>query len=161
MQEGGLDRKYPFSWRVAILPFIEQVELYQQYHFDEPWDSEHNLTLLDKMPAVYRSLFANDSQKPGETNFVGFASMDSALGTGGGEQLQSFTDGTSPTLLLVEAANSVPWTRPYDFADPSQVVWFDDHPSTFLMADGRIRSEKISPEELSKLISRNGGEAVK
>ena len=119
------------------------------------------MTLLDKMPAVYRSLFANDSQKPGETNFVGFASMDSALGTGGGEQLQSFTDGTSPTLLLVEAANSVPWTRPYVFADPSQVVWFDDHPSTFLMADGRIRSEKISPEELSKLISRNGGEAVK
>ena len=164
-REGGLHRKdkktFPFSWRVAILPFIEQVELYQQYHFDEPWDSEHNLTLLDKMPAVYRSLFANESQKPGETNFVGFASMDSALGTGGGEQLQSFTDGTSPTLLLVEAANSVPWTRPYDFADPSQVVWFDDHPSTFLMADGRIRSEKISPEELSKLISRNGGEAVK
>ncbi|MCE3017544.1 MAG: protein kinase domain-containing protein [Pirellula sp.] len=164
-REGGQNRKdkktYPFSWRVAILPFIEQVELYQQYHFDEPWDSEHNLTLLDKMPAVYRSLFANESQKPGETNFVGFASMDSALGLGGGEQLQSFTDGTSPTLLLVEAANSVPWTKPYDFADPSQVVWFDDHPSTFLMADGRVRSEKISTEELLKLISRNGGEAVK
>jgi hypothetical protein len=164
-QEGGQNRKdkktFPFSWRVAILPFIDQFELYRQYHFDEPWDSEHNLTSLDKMPAVYRSLFANESQKPGETNFVGFASIDSALGTGGGEQLQSFTDGTSPTLLLVEAANSVPWTRPYDFADPSQVVWFDDHPSTFLMADGRVRSEKISPEELLKLISRNGGEAVK
>lgn len=164
-QEGGRHRKdkktFPYSWRVAILPFIDQFELYRQYHFDEPWDSEHNLTLLDKMPAVYRSLFANDSQKPGETNFVGFASMDSALGTDGGEQLLSFTDGTSTTLLLVEAANSVPWTRPYDFADPSQVVWFDDHPSTFLMVDGRVRSEKISPEELSKLISRNGGEAVK
>lgn len=164
-QEGGRHRKdkktFPYSWRVAILPFIDQVELYQQYHFDEPWDSEHNLTLLDKMPAVYRSLFANESQKPGETNFVGFASINSALGTGGGEQLQSFTDGTSPTLLLVEAANSVPWTKPYDFADPSQVVWFDDHPSTFLMVDGRVRSEKISPEELSKLISRNGGEAMK
>jgi serine/threonine protein kinase len=159
--EGGRDRKYPFSWRVAILPFIERQDLYEQYHFDEPWDSEHNLTLLDKMPAVYRSLFANENQKPGETNFVGFASINSALGTGGGEQLQSFTDGTSPTLLLVEAANSVPWTKPYDFADPSQVVWFDDHPSTFLMADGRVRSEKISPEELLKLISRNGGEAVK
>jgi hypothetical protein len=29
------------------------------------------------------------------------------------------------------------------------------------MADGRVRSEKISTEELLKLISRNGGEAVK
>jgi serine/threonine protein kinase len=158
---GGRELPYPFSWRVAILPFIEQSELYRQYHFDEPWDSEHNLTLLNKMPAVYRSLFANESQKPGETNFVGFASIDSALGTGGGEQLQSFTDGTSPTLLLVEVANSVPWTKPFDLRNPSQVVWFDDHPSTFLMADGRVRSEKISTEELLKLISRNGGEAVK
>jgi serine/threonine protein kinase len=165
MQEGGLNRKdrktFPYSWRVAILPFIDQFELYQQYHFDEPWDSEHNLTLLNKMPALYRSLFANESQKPGETNFVGFATIDSALGTVGGEQLQSFTDGTSTTLLLVEAANSVPWTEPYDLRNASQVVWFDDHPSTFLMADGRVRSEKISPEELLKLISRNGGEAVK
>jgi hypothetical protein len=164
-QEGGQHRKdkktYPYSWRVAILPFIDHFELYRQYHFDEPWDSKHNLTLLDKMPAVYRSHFANDSQKPGETNFVGFASMNSALGTGGGEQLQSFTDGTSPTLLLVEAANSVPWTKPYDFADPSQVVWFDDHPLTYLMADGRVRSGNLPYEELLKLISRNGGEAVK
>jgi hypothetical protein len=45
----------PHSWRVALLPFLDQQALYNEYRFDEPWDSEHNRTLLGKMPAVYRS----------------------------------------------------------------------------------------------------------
>src|SRR5262249_54155708 len=41
------DGKKPLlSWRVAILPFIEQDNLYQQFHLDEPWDSEHNKKLI-------------------------------------------------------------------------------------------------------------------
>jgi RNA polymerase sigma factor (sigma-70 family) len=46
--------KVVLSWRVAILPFLEQDALYQKFHLDEPWDSEHNLKLLSQMPAVYR-----------------------------------------------------------------------------------------------------------
>ena len=42
------------SWRVLILPYIEQQELYNQFHLDEPWDSEHNRTLIAKMPADLR-----------------------------------------------------------------------------------------------------------
>ena len=45
--------KFPYSWRVAILPYIEQQELYNQYHFDEPWDGPNNRKLIDKMPAIY------------------------------------------------------------------------------------------------------------
>src|SRR5207302_1956982 len=41
------------SWRVAILPFIEQDNLYKQFHLDEPWDSDHNKKLLARMPNVY------------------------------------------------------------------------------------------------------------
>jgi hypothetical protein len=52
----------PHSWRVAILPFLGERALYDQYKFDEPWDSQHNRTLLEKMPAVFRSpLDAADS----------------------------------------------------------------------------------------------------
>ncbi|MCL4191413.1 MAG: DUF1559 domain-containing protein, partial [Thermoguttaceae bacterium] len=43
------------SWRVQLLPFLEQQALYAQFHQDEPWDSAHNKTLIDKMPPVYRS----------------------------------------------------------------------------------------------------------
>jgi len=43
------------SWRVALLPFIAQGELYRQFKLDEPWDSPHNIKLLDQMPATYDS----------------------------------------------------------------------------------------------------------
>ena len=41
------------SWRVAILPYIEQGSLYSQFHLDEPWDSDHNLALVSRMPRTY------------------------------------------------------------------------------------------------------------
>ena len=43
------------SWRVMILPFIEQDALYKQFRLEEPWDSEHNKKLLAKMPEVFAS----------------------------------------------------------------------------------------------------------
>ncbi len=47
----------PHSWRVEILPQLGEQKLYDEYHFEEPWDSEHNKTILAKMPDVFRSLF--------------------------------------------------------------------------------------------------------
>src|SRR4051812_49040872 len=41
------------SWRVAILPWLEEHELYQRFHLDEAWNSPHNLSLLGEMPRVY------------------------------------------------------------------------------------------------------------
>ena len=46
--------KVLLSWRVELLPFLEQDELYRQFKRNEPWDSEYNLTLLAKMPEVFR-----------------------------------------------------------------------------------------------------------
>ena len=43
------------SWRVKLLPFLNQEDLYKQFHLDEPWDSEHNLPLVKKMPDCYAS----------------------------------------------------------------------------------------------------------
>ena len=45
----------PHSWRVELLPFLDEQELYDQYRFDEPWNSKHNATLLPRMPSVFRS----------------------------------------------------------------------------------------------------------
>src|SRR6185295_2767398 len=41
------------SWRVAILPYLNQKQLYESFHLDEPWDSEHNRKLIPRMPAEY------------------------------------------------------------------------------------------------------------
>jgi serine/threonine protein kinase len=152
---------YPFSWRVAILPFIEQNELFEQYRFDEPWDSEQNMKLLEKMPEIFRSPFAPKSQPGGETNFMGFATEQGALGLGDGEEMRNFTDGTSNTLLLVETSKSVPWTKPEDLTD-TDVQPFDGQPLRYLMCDGSVKSmQPIDNELLHKLITRNGGEPVR
>lgn len=42
------------SWRVLILPYIEQESLYQQYRFDEPWDSKHNLAIAEQIPYLFQ-----------------------------------------------------------------------------------------------------------
>ncbi len=66
--------KSKLSWRVYLLPFVEQNELYQQFHLDEAWDSPHNKQLLDKMPDVYKSNAYGDQSrvtiKPGYTTFL-------------------------------------------------------------------------------------------
>jgi len=59
------DGKPLLSWRVHILPYIEQQPLYNEFKLDEPWDSEHNKKLIAKMPQVFRS--PNSTARPGMT----------------------------------------------------------------------------------------------
>ena len=122
---------------------------------DQPWDSEQNLKLLEKMPAVYRSAHAPDG-KPGHTHYQGFASKKGAL-EGAGQRIRDFTDGTSNTLLLVESAESVPWTKPQDL---TEIPAFLEGPEIHvLMTDGSVRVEKeLDSLTLQKMITRNGGE---
>src|SRR5262249_24089587 len=103
------------SWRVAILPYVEQDNLYQQFKLDEPWDSEHNKKLLDKMPPIYRlTQPAGQEMKnpPPTTHFRVFHGKGAAFEDDKGLTFASFTDGTSNTILIVEATDAVPWTKP-------------------------------------------------
>ena len=58
------DGKPLLSWRVLILPYLEQEALYKEFHLDEPWDSPHNRTLIARMPAVYRCPMEVDGRRP-------------------------------------------------------------------------------------------------
>src|SRR5205823_2150780 len=42
------------SWRVLLLSYLGDEDLFLQFRLDEPWDSPHNRTLLPRMPDVYR-----------------------------------------------------------------------------------------------------------
>jgi len=165
-REGGKssgDKKaYPFSWRVALLPFVEGQELFQQYRFDEPWDGPNNIKLLDKLPDVYRSRLAKPDQPVGHTNYQGFTGPHTALSDSDGVAIKSFLDGTSNTILIVESATSVAWTEPEDIPfEMSGTVQVKGKPLTYLMVDGSVQTMKrLDPVALIKLITRDGGELI-
>ncbi len=113
------DGKPLLSWRVAMLPFIDgQMELYEQFHLDEPWDSEHNKALLEQMPADFKS--AGIQLPPGMCNLVGVSGPGTFF-AGKTLKLGDILDGHSNTVAIVEvdADRSVSWTQPADWtSDP-------------------------------------------
>jgi hypothetical protein len=125
----GPDGKPWHSWRVLILPYIEQADLFNQYDFSQPWDSEKNRNLLDKMPDVYRDTVHGDERSQ-YTHYAAITGEDRAPFASKGPQqkdarmvpmdkglgIQTFTDGTSNTVLVtpVDPARKIPWTKPED-----------------------------------------------
>ncbi|HEY8503525.1 MAG TPA: DUF1559 domain-containing protein, partial [Gemmataceae bacterium] len=101
------------SWRVAILPYLDQNNLYQQFKLDEPWDSEHNKKLLEKMPEIYAPVRGKAPQ-PHSTYYQVFTGPGTPFAGPKGLHFREFKDGLSNTLLVVEAGVAVPWTKPQD-----------------------------------------------
>ena len=102
-----------YSWRVAILPYMEEESLYRQFRLNERWDSPHNRRLLSQMPKVFQS--------PGLPSAVGntylqvFTGPNTPFPVGQRTRYPAgFLDGTTNTILVVEGANAVPWTAPQD-----------------------------------------------
>jgi beta-lactamase regulating signal transducer with metallopeptidase domain len=173
---GGEQGKFPYSWRVALLPYLEHDALYRKYRFDEPWDGPHNRELIEQMPAVYS--VSGGSGAPlsrSNTSYYVFSGPTTALGSpwafgsknSGPTTLAEITDGMSNTILAVEWDGNVPWTKPDDIPfDPNGPVpalggfW----PEVFnvLMCDGSVRSLKkeIFANILKALITKAGGEVI-
>ena len=111
------DGKPLLSWRVALLPYIGEDELYNEFHLDEPWDSEHNKALIERMPAIYGT---SPTLDPGHTTILAVSGPDAMFGPEMGVKLHDVRDGLSNTVMIVIAAESkaVPWTKPSDL-DPA------------------------------------------
>jgi prepilin-type processing-associated H-X9-DG protein len=169
------DGKPLLSWRVQILPFIEEQELFNSFRLDEAWDGPHNKALLERMPAAF--VVPDSSRGTGSTFYRGFrgtnAIFDPLVNKGVG--IQSITDGTSNTIAVVEAKEAVPWTKPESELsfepDPklerigALAKSLGGHfPGGFnaLFCDGSVRFIKasINLRVLQALITRNGGEVI-
>src|SRR5262245_22041540 len=161
----GKDGKSLLSWRVAILPFIGQDELYKQFHVDEPWDSEHNKKQLPKMPKVYAPLRGPAPKEPHSTYYQVLTGPDTpfSLEKQVGPNVTDFADGTAQTFLMVEASDAVPWTKPadlvYDAKKPLPKLGFEDRVYVVL-ADGSAHFiKKTVPEAVFRAaITPNGQE---
>jgi len=98
------------SWRVALLPYLEQDHLYKEFHLDEPWDSERNKKLLDKMPDVFAG--AADPPKGSNASVFAVVGDKTCFPPKGTVGFRNVTDGTSNTIMFLEAKRDIPWTKP-------------------------------------------------
>jgi Protein of unknown function (DUF1559) len=172
----GQGRKEGLSWRVYLLPYLEQKALYDQFNLDEPWDSPHNKKLISQMPAIFANPDAGLNAKDGKTAihvFVGNNNTPFGLKRNGesvGAIIRDIVDGTSNTIMAVEAGpdKAEIWTKPGGLPfDPANnpfdglgkipedgvlAVFCDGYPRTI--------SKSVLPEMLKRLIQHNDGKVV-
>jgi hypothetical protein len=156
------------SWRVAILPYIEQQELYKKFKLDEPWDSPHNKALLKEMPLTY-TCPSRTQVVPFTTTYRVFVGNGALFEKDQDIGVADVTDGTSNTLMVAEAKEAVPWTKPDDLlfdpaAAPSLHGAGSPHPGGFnaSIADGSVRFIKttINLNVFRAVITRAAGEVI-
>jgi hypothetical protein len=162
------DGKPLLSWRVRLLPYLKEQALYKQFRLNEPWDSEHNLGLLEKMPRVFASPRVIVKRK-GYTVYQVFSGPN-ALWHAGKSRYKVFTipDGTANTLYAVEMSKAVTWTKPADMPFdkdkklPDFGKAYDNKPLAALM-DGTVRLldlKTLSVETLKNAIMPDDGKPL-
>jgi RNA polymerase sigma factor (sigma-70 family) len=160
------DGKPLLSWRVALLPYLDEKALYAKFHLDEPWDSPHNKTLLNEMPTIYAPVIRTDEPR-GATYYQVFTGPGALFEDPLGPKLLDIKDGTSNTVMVAEAGSPVPWTKPEDMEVNNKKplpalgrLFRDGFNAAF--ADGSVRflRASLNPKVIRALITSQGGEAI-
>lgn len=181
------DGKPLLSWRVHILPYLQEDNLHKQFRLDEPWDGPNNSRLLSQMPSLYTGSMNWTTTSPGLTYYRGFSSPGAVFERRPGDApserlaifgtrihpptlfgLDSIRDGLPNTILVVEAWDPVQWTKPDDLdASPGKPFpkmggfrWRKVFQA--VTADGSVHSLRLdTPEDkLRALVTHSGGEPV-
>jgi prepilin-type processing-associated H-X9-DG protein len=157
------------SWRVYLLPFVEESPLFQEFRLNEPWDSAHNKKLIARMPQVYRSPALKNVEK-GKTTYLVPVGPNTIFGGKKGMPIQKITDGTSNTIMVLEADDSraVFWTQPEDYKiDAKNPLAGLVRPGTggfnAAFADGSVQcmADTLDAATLRGMYTASGGEILK
>jgi RNA polymerase sigma factor (sigma-70 family) len=160
------DGKTPLlSWRVALLPYIEHLNLYQQFKLDEPWDSPHNKKLIPLMPKIYASTVEGKGGE-GLTYYQVFTGPDTVFPGNKVMTLEDIKDGTSNTLLAIEGKDAVIWTKPADLTLPKDkerltpVGGLFKNGTNALMCDGSVHflARSLTPVQQRAMVTPNGND---
>lgn len=169
------------SWRVLLLPYIEEQGLYDEIRHDEPWDSEFNKQFHSQIPGIYREgSFFNDPKtadaylKNGWTHVTAVTGKEAIFeGDNTRLTLANVPDGTSNTLLFAQRTKPVCWMDPkgdvpFEIAikginkDPNGLGMPGSDGIKVTICDGSVRffPETLDPEDLRAILTKNGGEST-
>ena len=160
------DGKPLLSWRVQILPFIDQDPLYNAFHMDEAWNSPHNLPLSKQIVPVY--VDPRNTIDPNLTTYLAPIGPRTVLGSGKPVKYREITDGESQEIFVLEVGSdkAVPWAKPDDwhFDEDAPIKSLGNARETIQIAfsDGSVHSLVVAKLEgiLKLLVQRNDGQPL-
>lgn len=163
------DGKPMHSWRVLILPFVEEQALYDRYDFSEPWDGPNNSRLAMASQSLLRSFQCPSGGLEGTplVNYVAVVGPETMWPGSKCKRLSKPYDSDVRTIMLVEITNSdIHWMEPRDLTFEQAIAGIQpesglgissEHPSGihYVTASGGVYALKrnIDPKELRKLLT--------
>jgi len=157
------------SWRVLILPYIEQQNLFNKFNQNEPWDGPTNKPLLSFMPKMYLSSGNYDVNTAFKTTFLAPVAKETIFSPAGGLTKNSVSDGLSNTILIADVDDdfATEWTRPVDLnvnAQNPALGLTNSNPAGFmaLFGDGSVKVAPNRPlPNVWAMFTIGGGEQIK
>tara|TARA_R100000789_G_scaffold81517_1_gene76776 strand:- start:353 stop:1102 length:750 start_codon:yes stop_codon:yes gene_type:complete len=166
----------PYSWRIALLPYVEESQLFDRYNFSEEWNGPSNASMNSIQLTLFlcpeNPLRTGDHPRT-ETDYVGIIGDETIFSDGHPTKFHDISDGTSNTLMFGELLNSdIHWMEPRDLdfnaiskrINSGGVGISSDHEggANVAFVDGMVRflSEDIEPNVLRALMTKSGGETV-
>lgn len=165
------------SWRVMLLPFIEQKALYDRYDFSQPWDSEANREVREAYVYGFRCPSHEKDEARNLTNYFVVTGDDTMFGPDRWTKFSDVTDGLSNTIMVVECDSPnfrVEWSEPRDIPldqmrfrlnQPEGISVSSEHTggANVAFGDGSVRflsEEHLGPATFRYLLIRNDGQDV-
>jgi hypothetical protein len=157
------------SWRVLLLPFLEQQALYEEYNFDEPWNGPNNRKLLAKRPSVY-AFSDSDLASGGVTNYLAVVGNETVWPFDKSLSLKQIADGGNTIIVVENHSAGIQWTEPRDLefatmnfdvaAEPADGVSSRFDPPAVVTLDGSVQalSMRLPPAALRARLTANGQE---
>lgn len=151
------------SWRVSLLPYLDQDPMFRQFNQNAAWDNPANSRFLQMRPPTYDS-----RNKPAlpmtDTHYQYFTGPNTLFPTPGQRvNLGNIPDGSSNTFLFAEARDPVPWSKPADMVVAGGPLPLPPDRFFAAMADASVRTfdrSKVSEQTLRLAINPQDGQPL-